>query len=245
MVSKARPAITPAQIVEINAAHNQVVNAERGTLEFALKAGKLLKIAKDANKHGEWATWLNLRCPEISERIASSYMRLAANEEKIKTAAQANRKRVSDLSIRETQRLIAPEKTETQIAEAKKKVEARKEAKKAGASADLTELIQGDPSPDVIAKSILVAGLEPADVAEIARGLEHNVDDEDRLASLLETLETDDVLAALQKANWSAEDLDELAQAVMEAAARKREEPPLLASETKDGETKTKRPPNV
>jgi len=81
--------ITKAEIKAITDAHAEIVKAERGTLEYALKAGALLQKAKDSLEHGQWRPWLSDNCPDISDRIASKYMRLASekNQAKIKSAA--------------------------------------------------------------------------------------------------------------------------------------------------------------
>src|SRR2546427_12044789 len=74
----------------INTEHKAVVEATQAKLQHAITAGATLKACKDSMAHGNWTNWLKDNCPEISERTASVYMRLAKNSDKIEKAAEEN-----------------------------------------------------------------------------------------------------------------------------------------------------------
>ena len=67
----------------INTEHKAVVEATQAKLQHAITAGATLKACKDSMAHGSWTNWLKDNCPEISERTASVYMRLAKNSDKV------------------------------------------------------------------------------------------------------------------------------------------------------------------
>lgn len=46
-------------------------------LEKVIECGQLLKQQKDSLKHGGWIEWLRANCPDIHERTAQRYMKLA------------------------------------------------------------------------------------------------------------------------------------------------------------------------
>jgi hypothetical protein len=67
----------------INAAYREVVKAESGALQHAIKCGEFLNLAKEnlkADKGGKWSDWLKVNCPDIPQTTASLYMRLAKNK---------------------------------------------------------------------------------------------------------------------------------------------------------------------
>jgi hypothetical protein len=105
----------------INTEHKAVVEATQAKLQHAITAGETLKACKDSMAHGAWANWLKANCPEISERTASVYMRLAKNSDKVEQAAGENSSGAADLSIRAMLKLLAKQKTEEQKAKAKPK----------------------------------------------------------------------------------------------------------------------------
>jgi DNA N-6-adenine-methyltransferase (Dam)/Protein of unknown function (DUF3102) len=78
-----------------------VVAARKG-IEHALVAGDLLIEAKAQIPHGHWLPWLAENCPTVSERMAQHYMRLARNRVEL----EAEKRNVSDLSLREAVRLL-------------------------------------------------------------------------------------------------------------------------------------------
>ena len=86
--------------------HDKVKAAHGKALEHAKKAGEALSEAKEQVSHGEWATWLERNAPEVSDRTARVYMRIANNWEQIesKTAESA------DLSIDKATKLISKPK---------------------------------------------------------------------------------------------------------------------------------------
>jgi hypothetical protein len=77
----------------INEAYEAVASAQKGTLEYAIKTGKLLQEAKNRLKHGEWSNWLELNCPNIPARTATDYMKLAEHQSRL----GPNRQRAADL----------------------------------------------------------------------------------------------------------------------------------------------------
>jgi hypothetical protein len=72
---------------EINAAHAEFVNSQKGTISAAFKAGDLLNQAKTAVKAsgGKWREWLSEYCRELPQTTASLYMRLAENQALIRS----------------------------------------------------------------------------------------------------------------------------------------------------------------
>src|SRR5262245_41412085 len=61
-------------------AHSIVVNAPGIVLQHAINAGKALNEAKSKVGHGKWLAWLEENCPDISERTAERYMKLAGGQ---------------------------------------------------------------------------------------------------------------------------------------------------------------------
>jgi hypothetical protein len=135
--------LTPEQLSKnaglINAAHRQVVQANKTSIEKAIEAGTILKACKDSVGHGEWSKWLHDNCREISDETARLYMRLAdpKNAPKLEEAAKQNGNAVADLSVRGAAKLIREEPTEEQTAarEAKKKEKEQAKAMEEAASA--------------------------------------------------------------------------------------------------------------
>jgi Protein of unknown function (DUF3102) len=60
-----------------NRAHRQTEQALRTALKHAVAAGKALAQAKQRLAHGKWLLWLKRNCPDIGERTAQRYMRVA------------------------------------------------------------------------------------------------------------------------------------------------------------------------
>ena len=89
------PALT--DIAErINVEHGACRAAMQRGMEHAFKAGQLLMEAKSGLAHGEWLAWLKENCPDISERTAQRYMRLAENRDEL----EAKPATVADLTMR-------------------------------------------------------------------------------------------------------------------------------------------------
>jgi hypothetical protein len=91
--------------VRINEAYEALASAQKGTLEYAIKAGELLQEAKKKVEHGGWSKWLERNCPNIPARTATDYMKLAEHQ----SCLDPNRQRAADLSMRGALRAIKPE----------------------------------------------------------------------------------------------------------------------------------------
>jgi hypothetical protein len=105
-MSNTLPTVVPqddlrALAVVAREAHIAVGKAAATALEHAMRAGDALLAARPKVAHGGWAHWLHRNC-DVSERMANNYMRLAEGRAQI----EANRKRVSDLSVRGALTLI-------------------------------------------------------------------------------------------------------------------------------------------
>jgi len=89
-------------------AHSIVVNAPRVVLQHAITAGAALNEAKAKVGHGKWLAWLKDNCPDISDRTAERYMKLADGKAKLEKKLQDPAKFdiVSNLTINEALRLI-------------------------------------------------------------------------------------------------------------------------------------------
>ncbi len=81
---------------QINAAHAEVKAAILSGVEKAVNVGQLLIKAKALVSHGQWESWVESNTA-VTPRACSGYMRAARNWEQ---SDEANRKRVSDLSLR-------------------------------------------------------------------------------------------------------------------------------------------------
>lgn len=68
----------PKLVADILSADEHARKEASTALEHARRAGKLLGEAKSSMPHGEWLRWLARWCPNISERRAQMYMRVAA-----------------------------------------------------------------------------------------------------------------------------------------------------------------------
>jgi hypothetical protein len=89
-------------------AHLRVVNAPRVVLQHAITAGHALNEAKNKVGHGKWLAWLKENCPDISDRTAERYMKLAEGQARLdkKLEDKAKFDIVSNLTINEALRLI-------------------------------------------------------------------------------------------------------------------------------------------
>jgi hypothetical protein len=77
--------------VRINSEHAAIVKASLDAkaanheiVKRAISLGHMLKDVQDGLDHGQWLTWLKTKCPEIKERTAQRYMKLAENENKLR-----------------------------------------------------------------------------------------------------------------------------------------------------------------
>ena len=103
MTSNNLPALD-ALADRINTEHEACHASMKKGLEHALKAGTLLLEAKAGLPHGEWLPWLKESCPDISERTAQNYTRLARQLPKLEPAKA---QRVADLSYRDAIRVMS------------------------------------------------------------------------------------------------------------------------------------------
>jgi hypothetical protein len=89
-------------------AHGIVANSTKVVLQHAITAGNALNEAKSKVGHGNWLTWLEENCPDISNRTAERYMKLAGGKEKLWKKLEDTDKfdMMSNLSINEALRLI-------------------------------------------------------------------------------------------------------------------------------------------
>ena len=90
----------------INTEHEACHASMQKGLEHALKAGALLLEAKAGLLHGEWLPWLGENCPDISERTAQNYTRLARQLPKL---GPEKAQRVADLSYRDAIQVVSQE----------------------------------------------------------------------------------------------------------------------------------------
>jgi Protein of unknown function (DUF3102) len=89
-------------------------------LDAALDAGDALIAARLLVAHGGWADWLGKHC-DVSMRMANNYIRLAENRALI----DADRKRVSEMSIRAALKLLTPKRSEQRVRRTKSPVPAK------------------------------------------------------------------------------------------------------------------------
>lgn len=78
---------------QINAEHEAVVASLRTSVERAIALGELLTKARKQVGHGRWERWVTTNT-KVGARMARNYMRLAA-------LGPEDRKRVSDLGVRQ------------------------------------------------------------------------------------------------------------------------------------------------
>src|SRR6516165_6354264 len=126
-------------VPEIKAAHEEAEKSQRGghgrALEYAIKAGDALNIAKEAVGHGAFSIWRQQNLPHIPQTTASLYMRLAEHKEKFRDGQISNTVATlsaeGKLSLRKAAELLPKRpRTPPQIAAAKARKEAKAAAKK-------------------------------------------------------------------------------------------------------------------
>jgi hypothetical protein len=126
-------------IPQIKEAHDKVEACQQTSynqaLEYAIKAGELLAIAKEAVGHGGWAAWRQQNLANIAQTTASLYMRLAEHKDRFKETRISNSvadlKSKGKLSLRAAAALL-PKRPQTlaQKAAIKARNEANAAAKK-------------------------------------------------------------------------------------------------------------------
>jgi hypothetical protein len=135
--------------IEINEHHEAVVQAGGRALEHAIEAGKALLVMKGKIKAEgkKWAEWLTENCPDIHDRTARLYMRLAKGEPKLKAVAAKNGNAVADFSIRGAVQILSkPWPPEPR----KKSAKPKAQAKPAG-SDDLYQLLPATDADELFA----------------------------------------------------------------------------------------------
>src|SRR6516162_5504572 len=126
-------------VPEIKAAHEEAEKSQRAShtraLEYAIKAGDALMLAKEAVGHGAFGIWRQQNLPQLPQTTASLYMRLAENKDKFRGAEISNTVAVlsaeGKLSLRAAAALLPKRpQTATQIAAANRRKEAKAAEKK-------------------------------------------------------------------------------------------------------------------
>src|SRR5215475_12342079 len=125
-------------VPEIKSAHEEAEKCQRSShgqaLEYAIKAGDALILAKEAVGHGAFSIWRQQNLPQIPQTTASLYMRLAENKARFQGTEISNTVATlsaqGNLSLRKAASLL-PKRPQTpaQIAAAKLKKEAKAAAK--------------------------------------------------------------------------------------------------------------------
>jgi hypothetical protein len=126
-------------IPEIKAAHEEAEKCQRSShsraLEYAIKAGEGLILAKGAVGHGAFSIWRQQNLPHIAQTTASLYMRLAEHKAIFREGQISNTVATlsaeGKLSLRAAAALL-PKRPQTaaQIAAAKARAEAKAAEKK-------------------------------------------------------------------------------------------------------------------
>ena len=166
-------------IPQIKEAYRKAVEASKGTLEYAIKCGDLLNLAKEGMQDKAWLSWLRDNFPEIPQTTASLYMRLAKHKELFDKQRVASQAADGLMSIRSAAKLIPQTEAGRKAAETRAKAKAEREAVAAKqstasrASFDLPELL---------------AGSAPDEVVEALRQAKWERDAVERLVSLLTTM---------------------------------------------------------
>jgi hypothetical protein len=126
-------------VPEIKAAHEEAEKCQRSShgraLEYAIKAGDALILAKEAVGHGAFGIWRQQNIPDLRQTTCSLYMRLAEHKEKFRDGQISNTVATlsaeGKLSLRAAAALLPKRpQTPTQIAAAKARAEAKAAAKK-------------------------------------------------------------------------------------------------------------------
>jgi hypothetical protein len=212
-----------AFIPKIIEAHEEAVKHQRGTLDYAIKAGGLLKQAKAALKAngGDWLPWLTEHLPSIPQTTANLYMRLAANQDKLHEISNALLTAAGDgeLSIRKAVSLL-PKRSRT-------KRPAKPTATPKPSATDLTSMLQNVDADEVGAA--LKANWEPAKQRKLSLIINDTpppeeiataADDDDDLdlKTTLANVEALDLLLAIE--DWDYDRLKKLCQGLVQRVER-------------------------
>jgi hypothetical protein len=115
MTSASNASLVP-QIKEV---YKKVLEASKGTLEWAIKCGDLLNLAKEGMQDKAWLSWLRDNFPEIPQTTANLYMRLAKHKDVFDKQRVANEAKDGLMSIRSASKLLP--QTETTVVEVKRR----------------------------------------------------------------------------------------------------------------------------
>ena len=88
----------------INAGHRAYLATTHRALKHAFDVGAALQEAKSGLPHGEWLPWLQVGCPDISERTAQRYMRIARRREELESKSAT----VADMTLRAAEEQLKP-----------------------------------------------------------------------------------------------------------------------------------------
>ena len=93
----------------IKSAHAAVIDATNNAVQRAIAAGVLLHEAKSKMEHGQWLPWLKTNCPDISDRTARRYVRLASSRAELEKTLREKSATMADLTIVGAEELLGPE----------------------------------------------------------------------------------------------------------------------------------------
>jgi hypothetical protein len=156
-------------IPDILAAHQAHIDAQKGTLDHAFKAGDLLNRAKETviadndGKRGKWEEWRGRNLRGICQTMASNYMRLAKHEPEIRKQQRVatNLAGEGKWTIRAALKLIP--KTQKELDRAAKAKATRAEKKAAKEAAEATKsstrssITIGDLLPNTAPDELFIA----------------------------------------------------------------------------------------
>jgi hypothetical protein len=143
-------------VPQILAAHQAYVTAQKGGLDHAFEAGRLLNLAKETvlagngDKRGKWEKWRTEHIPTIPESTAVLYMRLAKHKDEIvkQQCVIASLADGGKLTLREADKLIP--KTDKQKERSAKaaatrqanKIAKEEEARAAAKSSNVEDMLE-------------------------------------------------------------------------------------------------------
>jgi hypothetical protein len=152
-------------IPDILAAHQAHIDAQKGTLDHAFKAGDLLNRAKETviagngGKKGTWEDWRERNLRGICQTMASNYMRLAKHEPEItkQQRVATNLAGEGKWTIRAALKLIPKTQKELDRAAKAKATRAEKKAAAATKSATRSSITIGDLLPNTAPDELFIA----------------------------------------------------------------------------------------
>jgi hypothetical protein len=178
-------------IEHIMTAHRKVMEAQRGSLQYAIECGKYLNTAKEtvkAEPTGRWMKWLTNNCPDLNKRTARLYMLLARNEDKLDQAAINEAVIDGALSIRRAAQLITggaaddDDDDEEDDSDGDNEDDDSDTSDNAGGGSGSSSSSSGQSSPDLV---VLLKNSAPDEVFSALKST-WTTDDLDALADLLD-----------------------------------------------------------